>query len=132
MAGNTGAIAAAAALEAMHREEEEMTAYTQTDLNENWEFKILRSNTGAFKKPEVFQKACDEEKQAGWILVEKFDNYRLRFKRPSGTAANSMALPFDPYRTYYGITSGPYIALTIAITLALIFGIAITVLIIAT
>jgi len=130
MAGNTGAIAAAAALEAMHREEEEMTVYTETDLNENWEFKILRSNTGAFRKPEELQKACDEEKQAGWVLVEKFDNYRLRFKRPRSAPTHSTALSVDPYRSYYGISSGPYVALTIAITLAVVFGIVITVLII--
>ncbi len=63
-----------------------MTKYTDAELQASWEFKILRSNTAAFKKSDVLRKVCAEEAQAGWVLLEKFDNSRLRFKRPLSAA----------------------------------------------
>ena len=86
-----------------------MTGYTQTDLIQGWEFKILRSATGAFGKPDRLRQALEEEARAGWVLVEKFDNRRVRLKRPSSARAGDVALAFDAYRTSYGmseITSG--------------------------
>ena len=59
-----------------------MTPYTRQDLSENWEFKIIRSSTGAFKNPEKMRAVLEEEGRAGWVLVEKFDNSRMRLKRP--------------------------------------------------
>lgn len=59
-----------------------MTGYTGTDLSEGWEFKILRSATGAFRKPNLLRQILDEESRAGWVLVEKFDSQRIRLKRP--------------------------------------------------
>jgi hypothetical protein len=105
MSAGGAAAAAAVAAEAERRrreEEEEMTKYNDADLQEGWEFKILRSNTLAFRKPEVFQKACQEEATAGWTLVEKFDDQRLRFKRPITAREKDSLLDFDPYRTQYG------------------------------
>jgi hypothetical protein len=103
---SAGAAAAAAEAERRRREEEEeMTKYTDADLQEGWEFKILRSNTAAFRKPEVFQKACAEEAAAGWVLVEKFDDQRLRFKRPISAREKDSSLDFDPYRTQYGMAA---------------------------
>jgi hypothetical protein len=103
------AVAAAAAAQAeQRREEEEMTKYTDIDLQEGWEFKIVRANTAAFRNPEVLARACAEEATAGWTLVEKFDNQRLRFKRPASARAGDPALGFDPYRTEYGISSARY------------------------
>jgi hypothetical protein len=99
-----GAAAAAAAAQQLREEEEEMTKYTDAELQDGWEFKILRANTAAFKKPDVLRRVCDEEAQAGWVLLEKFDNSRLRFKRPLSARANDSALMgYDPYRTHYGI-----------------------------
>ena len=60
-----------------------MTPYQPQDLNDGWEFKILRSLTGAFGKPEKLREFLDEEAKAGWVLVEKFDNNRIRLKRPA-------------------------------------------------
>src|SRR5436309_2455427 len=80
----SGGAAAAAAAEARRRqEEEEMTSYSENDLSEGWEFKILRSNMNAFRKPENLKMYLEEEGRAGWILVEKFDDKRLRLKRPA-------------------------------------------------
>ena len=103
---STAAAAAAAAAAKRRREEEEehMTPYTPRDLAENWEFKILRSATGAFKNPAVMQRYLAEEAQAGWTLVEKFDNSRMRLKRPAAARQQDAQCTFDPYRTRVGIS----------------------------
>ena len=102
---STAAAAAAAARRRREEEEEEqMTPYSPGDLAENWEFKILRSATGAFKNPTVMQRYLDEEGQAGWVLVEKFDNSRIRLKRPAAARKNDGQCAFDPFRTSVGMS----------------------------
>jgi hypothetical protein len=96
--------AAAARRRREEEEEEHMTPYTPRDLAENWEFKILRSATGAFKDPAVMQRYLAEEAQAGWTLVEKFDNSRIRLKRPAAARQQDAQCTFDPYRTRVGIS----------------------------
>jgi hypothetical protein len=81
-----------------------MTPYSPRDLAENWEFKILRSATGAFKDPVVMQRYLAEEAQAGWTLVEKFDNSRIRLKRPAAARQQDAQCAFDAYRTRVGIS----------------------------
>lgn len=82
-------------------EEEEMTPYTAEELENNWEFKIVRSGIGEFGNPKTFQALLEQEARAGWVLVEKFDNSRVRFKRPISARQNDRNLPegVDPYRT---------------------------------
>lgn len=101
-AGGAAAAAAAAAHQAKMREEEErMTAYNDGDL-EGWEFKIVRS-AGKIKG-EKFQQLCEEESQHGWEMVEKFDDYRVRFKRPTSRRSQNGSSEIDPYRTTFGLT----------------------------
>lgn len=95
-----------------------MTTYSREELAGDWEFKILRSLTGAFKKPEALHRVLDEEAQAGWVLVEKFDNSRIRLKRPASARDSDLHIGFDAYRTYVGPSEGQYVA----IVLACIFG----------
>ena len=83
-----------------------MTTYTPSDLAEGWEFKILRSATGGFGNPERLQSVLDEEQRAGWTLVEKFDNGRIRLKRPARARTGDAALDFDPMRTWVGMKPG--------------------------
>ena len=87
--GAAGAAAAAAAAELQRREEEEMTPYNTKDLDEGWEFKILRSNFAAFRNPEKLRAILEEEKRGGWTLVEKFDDQRIRLKRPVWSESRS-------------------------------------------
>ena len=101
---SAGAAAAAAARRRREEEEEHMTPYTPGDLAENWEFKILRSATDAFKDPAAMQRYLAEEAQAGWMLVEKFDNSRIRLKRPAAARQQDAQCTFDPYRTRVGIS----------------------------
>jgi hypothetical protein len=111
-----GAGASAAAAEQHRREEEEeMTPYTDQDLREGWEFKIVRSITPAFRKADALRRVCEEEAKSGWTLVEKFDDTRLRFKRPAAARARDHASGIDPYRTWYGTSQG---ALAMAAILA--------------
>jgi hypothetical protein len=124
MTGASAAAAAAAAAEAQRRaeeEEQELTPYSEQDLAADWEFKILRSNTGAFKRPEVMRQVCSEEQRAGWVLVEKFDNSRLRFKRPASAKVNDhRQVGIDPYRTTYGMGSAAFGLLIAGATIAAI------------
>jgi hypothetical protein len=72
-----------------------------------WEFKILRSTQESFRDPLVFKQVLEEEAIAGWILLEKLDDRRLRFKRPIAMreVLRSDLLPIDPYRTTYDAAS---------------------------
>jgi hypothetical protein len=103
---SAGAAASAAAAAERNRllaqEEEEMTPYSTTDLAQDWEFKIVRSAMGRFGNPAFLQKVLAEEARAGWVLVEKFDNARIRLKRSSAARERDGKLDFDPYRTEAG------------------------------
>ena len=106
---STAVIAAAAAEQARQRllrEEEELTPYSEHDLSEDWEFKIVRSGTGAFRKPEEFAKLLEEEGKFSWVLLEKLDDARVRFKRRVGSRAKSPLgeQETDPYRSVYGMS----------------------------
>ena len=105
-----------------------MTKYTDADLQGDWEFKIVRSNLAAFRKPEVLQQVYAEEAKAGWILAEKFDNQRLRFKRPIAARAGDAELGFDPYRSQVGASSGAIV--TVIVACALLVALAIPLLVI--
>lgn len=127
MTYSSGAVAAAAAAarRRMLEEEEQMTSYSDNELQNDWEFKIVRANHGVFGNPNELKKLLDEEKQAGWILLEKLDNSRIRFKRRRSAQANDVRLlsnGVDPYRTHYGMSPGAYATLIIVITLAVVFG----------
>jgi hypothetical protein len=106
MSGASAAVHAAQQKKKREREEEEMTRYTDKELTEDFEFKIVRSATGAFKKRETVEQIIAEESMAGWKMVEKFDDNRLRFKRLASAKRNDYNLPpgVDPYRTTYGMT----------------------------
>jgi hypothetical protein len=101
-AGATAAAAAAARRRReMQREEEQMTGYSKEDL-EGWEFKIVRASTHKFKNPEFVRQVCAEEAKAGWEMLEKFDNQRIRFKRRVDQRAGDAYQHDDPYRTQIG------------------------------
>ena len=114
----TAAASAAARVAADRKEEELMTPYAPKDLAEGWEFKILRSATAGFRNPEWLRSVLDEEQRAGWTLVEKFDDSRVRLKRPAGARANDAILDFDPLRTWVGMRQGVLALIIVACALA--------------
>lgn len=87
-------------------EEENLTRYESYDSKESqkgWEFKILRTSGDRFRSRKLLQKACEEEAKCGWILLEKLDNRRLRFRRPLSARLRDQKAKIDPYRSYYGL-----------------------------
>ena len=94
-----------------------------------WEFKIVRAKRHVFRNLEVFQLLCEEEAEAGWIMLEKLDDRRVRFKRPIALRdiVRSEFLNYDPYRCVYGSSWQPgkwlgAIALFIAIVVPAYLG----------
>ena len=69
-----------------------------------WEFKIVRASSDLFRDQALLQQLCQEEAKAGWILLEKLDDRRVRFKRLIAlrNILDETQLPFDPYRSHYG------------------------------
>lgn len=120
-----GAAAAAAKRRRDQQEEESMTTYTQDELNEDWEFKILRSSFDSFRNTEMLKQMLKEESQAGWVLVEKFDNGRVRLKRPASAQRQDHMLPpdVDPYRTTYGRGDAALVLLILGVTGTALLGI---------
>jgi hypothetical protein len=122
-----GASAAQRRRQMLEKEEEEMTQYTREDLDNEWEFKIVRSGTAAFRKREVLDQLVEEEARAGWVMLEKLDDSRIRFKRPRRARAQDPYLPpeVDPYRTTYGASSPRQVAimlLLVGVTMFLVLG----------
>jgi hypothetical protein len=74
-----------------------------------WEFKIVRASRDLFRNPVILQQLCKEEAIAGWILLEKLDDRRVRFKRLIAlrNVLNPENLPHDPYRSHYGSSFTP-------------------------
>ena len=112
-----GASAAQRRRQMLEQEEEEMTQYTREDLDNEWEFKIVRSGTAAFRKREVLDQVVEEEARAGWVMLEKLDDSRIRFKRPARARAQDPYLPpeVDPYRTTYGASSYRQVAIMLTL-----------------
>ncbi len=84
-----------------------MTRYTIDELQNDWEFKIVRATDQRFRDPVVLQQLMDDESIAGWQMLEKLDNNRVRFKRRISESRSDYLLPsdVDPYRTQIGRTA---------------------------
>ena len=102
------AAAAAAKRKRDQEEEEEMTPHQPT-ASETFEYKIIRSATGAFKHPAKFKAALEEEARAGWDLFEKLDCSRARLRRPIACRQMDAELTQVPYRTVIGVGQGAII-----------------------
>jgi len=120
---NAAAHAAVERKKKLNREEEEMTSYSREELEQGWEFKIVRSASGSFKDPLVLAQTVEEERLGSWDLLEKFDNERLRFRRPIAARSRNGSLPagYNPYRTQVGMSEGAmvlYVLLAIGVVTA--------------
>ena len=102
-----------------------MTPYTREDLADDWEFKIVRANTPTFRNPAKLHQLQQEESRAGWIMVEKFDDQRVRFKRPRSARLMDSQLPagLDPYRVQFGMSPIRFGLLLALLILAITFGV---------
>ena len=103
--GGAAAAAAAAKRKRDHEEEEEVTPL-HPDPAAPFEYKIIRSATGAFKHPAKFRAFLEEEARAGWELLEKLDDSRARLKRPVSCRQQDGESNQDPYRIKVGVGEG--------------------------
>ena len=119
MSGAIVPLIVVAAQQKRMREEEKMTGYNKSDLD-GWEFKIVRSTFGSFSNADKVEKLCREEARAGWEMLEKFDDYRIRFKRRTDKRATDQFAEIDPYRTGYQTGSGAVMWIIVIAALMLI------------
>ena len=98
--------AAAAIRRQLEREEEEEVIPHHPDPSAPFEYKIIRSATGAFRNPAKFTALLEEEARAGWDLLEKLDDSRARLKREITWRQRDGELGQDPYRTRIGVCEG--------------------------
>ncbi len=105
-------------------EEENLTRYEASqdnkELHTGWEYKILRTNGNAFGNRETLQRVCAEEKRTGWVLLEKLDDRRLRFRRPVAARAKDRTAKINPYRSHYGLSPGAATFITVVVSMAVL------------
>ena len=85
----------------LQEEEEEEVTPLSADPAAGFEYKIMRSSMGSFKKPETLKAMLEEEARAGWELFEKLDDCRVRLRRSVASRQRDADLTQDPYRTRY-------------------------------
>lgn len=96
-----------------------MTPYDRDDLD-GWEFKILRATSQKFRNRDELERILDEEARAGWELIEKFDDTRLRLKRRVECREDDRRADVDPYRIWVGTTPARQAAIVVAVTLGVL------------
>ena len=69
------------------------------------EYKIMQAQTPLFADTQKMQEILMEEAKAGWDLLEKEDNYRIKLQRSIDNRSNDGNLLIDPYRTTVGVSS---------------------------
>lgn len=99
-----------------------------TDVADEWEFKILRSTSAAFRKRQTLEQALREEAESGWVLLEKLDDSRLRLKRPRAARQLPDPTTHDPYRSHYGMSPQQTALLIVVILMGALFVVLTTVL----
>ena len=69
------------------------------------EYKVIQSQTPLFSDTAKMHEVLETEAKAGWRLLEKEDNYRIRLQRDIANRANDMNLDIDAYRSTIGVSS---------------------------
>jgi hypothetical protein len=104
-------------------EEENLTRYDaipDKEAQTGWEFKILRSNGNAFSNRKTLKRVCAEENHTGWVLLEKLDDRRLRFRRPIAARAKDRLSKINPYRSHYGLSPGAATFITVVVSIVVL------------
>ncbi len=104
-------------------EEENLTRYESYDTKDQqkgWEFKIVRASGNGFRGSRALRHVCEQEAKLGWILLEKLDDQRLRFRRPLSARDKDHLSKQDPYRTHYGLSAELESAISIVLLIAIL------------
>jgi hypothetical protein len=90
---------------------------------EQWEYKIVRARNGEFGDRAHLRALLRQEGRAGWIMIEKYDDYQVRFKRPCSARRLDDQLPpeIDPYRTIYHFSREMDVIYAVLLAAALCF-----------
>jgi len=84
------------------------------------EYKVIQAQTPLFADSKKMHEILEEEAKAGWRLLEKEDNYKIRLQRDISSRANDQSLDFDAYRSTVGVSSVVTYGATAAITIAIV------------
>lgn len=84
------------------------------------EYKVIQSQTPLFADTAKMQEVLSEEAKAGWRLLEKEDNYKIRVQRDISHRANDASLGMDAYRTTVGVSSMVTYGATALLTIAVV------------
>ncbi len=105
--------------------------HTQQGPYTHWEYKIVRARRGEFADCRHVEALLRQEARAGWIMVEKYDDSQVRFKRLQSARSRDAWLPssVDPYRTIYSPTETDPTLQLIFLAACLIFVLALIVLV---
>jgi len=84
------------------------------------EYKIVQSQTPLFASTAKMHELLEQESQAGWRLLEKQDNYRIKLQREISNRDNDKNLNFDAYRSAVGVSSVLTYGATAAATIVIV------------
>ncbi|MFN3162427.1 MAG: hypothetical protein ACE37N_02860 [Pseudohongiellaceae bacterium] len=84
------------------------------------EYKVIQSQTPLFADTAKMHEVLAQEARAGWELLEKEDNYRIKVQRDIAHRDNDSKLDFDAYRTSVGVPSLVTYGATALITIAIV------------
>lgn len=87
------------------------------------EYKTIQSQTPIFANTDKMHKVLEEEARAGWRLLSKEDNHKIKLQRDISNRENDKNLDFDAYRTSIGVSSVVTYVGTSIITLAIVLAI---------
>jgi hypothetical protein len=84
------------------------------------EFKTMHAQTPLFADSTKMQEVLAVEARAGWDLLEKEDNYRIKLQRDVSYRGNDANLDIDPYMTTVGVSSVLTYGLTALVTIVIV------------
>ena len=84
------------------------------------EYKTIKAQTPLFADGKKMQEVLAVEAKAGWDLLEKEDNYRIKLHRDISHRSNDANLDIDPYKTSVGVSSALTYSLTALFTIVIV------------
>lgn len=86
----------------------------------NLEYKTIQCHTPIFADTNKMHKVLAEEAEAGWQLLAKEDNHKIKVQRDITHRENDKNLDFDAYRSTIGVSSIVTYVGTTLLTLAIV------------
>ena len=84
------------------------------------EYKTIQSQTPLFADTGKMHEVLALEAKAGWQLLSKEDNYKIKLQRDISHRENDKNLDIDAYRTAVGVSSVVTYVGTAALTLGIV------------